>query len=74
MVTFKMEVIVMTNKLLTRKQAAAYLDVSVSTLARWARLRKGPLYVKLGSSARYRPSDLETFVTASIVNTVANGR
>lgn len=64
----------MTSKLLTRKQAAAYLDLSVSTLARWAGLRKGPPYVKLGSSARYRPEDLEAFVNGSVVKTIANDK
>lgn len=49
------------NPLLTRKDAARYLGVSVSTLARWAMQGTGPAYSKAGQ-VRYRLSDLDAFI------------
>lgn len=62
----------MTQPLLNRKQAAAYLNMSVSTLARWAHLKEGPPYLKLGRSARYRQSDLDLFLEEAAVSLVGN--
>lgn len=49
------------RKLMTRREAAAYLGVSQATLSRWAAERTGPAFVKLhdgeAGSVRY-PSDL----------------
>jgi excisionase family DNA binding protein len=51
------------SDLLTRKEAAAYLRVSVRTLAVWACVKRYNLpYVKVGRSAKYRIADLEEFV------------
>lgn len=47
---------------LTRKQAAAYLCVSVPTMARWASQKTGPRYYRLGRNARYVQKDLDAFV------------
>jgi excisionase family DNA binding protein len=47
---------------LNREQAAAYLCVSVPTLARWASQRSGPRYYRLGRNARYVQEDLDTFI------------
>lgn len=49
------------NPLLTRKDAARYLGISVSTLARWAMEGTGPAYSKAGR-VRYRLSDLDAFI------------
>jgi excisionase family DNA binding protein len=46
---------------LTREQAAAYLCVSVPTLARWASQKTGPRYYRLGRNARYLEADLNAF-------------
>lgn len=46
---------------LSREQAAAYLCVSVPTLARWASQKSGPRYYRLGRNARYVQEDLDTF-------------
>ena len=48
-------------QLLTRREAATYLGVSHSSLARWAHLRCGPRYYLIGRRARYRANDLEAF-------------
>lgn len=50
------------ERTLSRVGAAAYLGVSVSTLARWASNNKGPRFYVVGAKARYRPSDLDTFI------------
>lgn len=41
-------------ELATRPQVAEYLQISVSTLARWAMDGRGPRVTKLGTAARYR--------------------
>lgn len=46
-----------------RKDAAAYLQISPSTLASWASSRKFNLpFSKVGHSARYKKSDLDAFI------------
>jgi hypothetical protein len=49
------------RQLMTRAEAAAYLNVSPGTLSRWAADRTGPPFIKLhdgeAGSVRY-PSDL----------------
>lgn len=47
---------------LKRAQAAAYLGLAVSTLASWASLGKGPVFVRLGSAVRYRRTDLDAYL------------
>lgn len=44
--------------LATRPQVAEYTQTSVPTLARWAGESKGPSFVRLGSSVRYRREDV----------------
>ena len=51
------------DKLLTTREAAAYLTVSPSTLAYWRATGWGPKYVRLGCrSVRYRQLDLSAYV------------
>ncbi|HEY8008760.1 MAG TPA: helix-turn-helix domain-containing protein [Methylocella sp.] len=47
---------------LSRRQAAAYLNISVATLARWASRGTGPAYFKLAGLTRYLRSDLDAFL------------
>ena len=47
---------------LDEKEAAKILGLAVQTLRNWRHLRKGPKYVKLGRSIRYRYEDLEEFI------------
>jgi excisionase family DNA binding protein len=52
-----------TDRLLTREQAAEVLSVKPQTLAVWACTgRYGLPHIKMGSSVRYRLSDLEKFI------------
>lgn len=46
----------------SRPEAAAYLGLSVSTLARWAHEKKGPAYKRVGRKTRYLKTDLDAFI------------
>ena len=50
--------------LLTPKQAAEYLQLKVQTLATWRNQGKGPKFCKVGRAVRYRPEDLEAYITS----------
>ena len=50
--------------LLTKKEAARFLNVSIKTLDRWIYERRGPKYYKVGALVRYRNSDLVAFLEA----------
>ena len=52
----------MKTLLLTEKEVAQVLKLSLPTLRRRRWLKKGPKFVKIGSAVRYRESDIETFV------------
>lgn len=47
---------------ITRKEAAIYLGLAVSTLADWHRKGLGPESVKVGGRRFYRISALNTFI------------
>jgi predicted DNA-binding transcriptional regulator AlpA len=50
----------------TRAQVAEYMQISVSTLARWAmEPGKGPKITKLGSNARYLRADVLAYLAAN---------
>ena len=53
-------------KLLTTKQAAEFLSLEPQTLAAW-RMEgvRGPPWIKLGFSVRYRVTDLEKWLEAN---------
>jgi predicted DNA-binding transcriptional regulator AlpA len=53
------------QKLLKPADAAAFLDVSRSTLAKRRMTGNGPRFVKFGASVRYSLQDLEEYVTQS---------
>jgi predicted DNA-binding transcriptional regulator AlpA len=61
-------------RLLTEKQAAHYLGVSVYLLQRWRSQNRGPQYVRVGGSngraIRYRQSALDAWIE---INTVETG-
>jgi len=52
------------SNLLTKKEAAVFLRVSVKTLDRWICQRRGPKYYKVGCLVRYREEDLIAFLEA----------
>lgn len=53
---------------LTRREAAAYLRVSPSTLAVWSCTKRYNLpYVKVGRLVQYQLSDLDQFISSRTV-------
>jgi hypothetical protein len=50
--------------LLTETDVAERLKVSLASVRRWRLERRGPAFVKVGALVRYRPEDLESWVTA----------
>jgi predicted DNA-binding transcriptional regulator AlpA len=54
-------------KLLSAREVAQLLGVSIQTLAVWRCEQRYPLaYVKVGSRVRYRPCDVEQFMAARL--------
>jgi predicted DNA-binding transcriptional regulator AlpA len=49
--------------LLTEKELAASLGVSLAACRKWRTQDRGPVFVKLGSLVRYRSADVEQWVT-----------
>ncbi len=57
------------NKLITRTEAAEILGLKPSTLSAWACLKTHELpYVRIGSRAMYRISDIEDFINQNLVS------
>ncbi len=55
--------------LLTRREAAAYLGISTSTLANWACTKKYSIpYFRVGRSVRYRKNILDEFIQNNAVD------
>ena len=50
---------------LTPKQAATYLNLSLATLKSWRAKKTGPVFVKRGARLiGYKPADLESYMTS----------
>jgi hypothetical protein len=49
--------------LLTEIDVAERLQVSLASVRRWRLEKRGPTFVKVGTLVRYRPEDLESWVT-----------
>lgn len=55
-----------TSALLSVEQAARFLNLSASSLAKSRVRGDGPAFVKLGAAVRYRRADLEAFIAAGV--------
>lgn len=53
------------ENLYDEKQAAKLLCVPHRTLQTWRQTGRGPQYLKLGALVRYRPSDVDAYLTAN---------
>ena len=53
----------MITPLLTPEDVAAEIGVSLRTLSRWRTDGTGPPWIKAGHHARYRPADVEAWLT-----------
>lgn len=61
-----MQTQVIQSNLLTRAEAARYLNLKKSTLDAWAVRGDGPTFVKMGRAVRYRIVDLDAYVESRI--------
>jgi predicted DNA-binding transcriptional regulator AlpA len=57
--------------MLTTKDAAQALALSVRTLERLRLSGLGPRYVKVGKCVRYRVSDIEAFVASRVITSTS---
>ena len=63
------------DRWIASKEAAAYIGVEVSTLAKWRQRGVGPRYsCALGRDPRYRLSDLEDFMVESLAGNTVEAR
>ena len=53
------------ESLVTEGEAASLLRVSLTSVRRWRREGRGPVYRKIGRSVRYRREDLADFIATS---------
>jgi hypothetical protein len=61
------------TKLLKPAAAAAYLNLSESTLAKSRMRGDGPRFVKLGGAVRYEIPDLDAYVARSVRRSTSEG-
>jgi len=55
---------VFSPKVLTPKQAATYLNLSIATLKSWRAKKTGPAFVKRGARLiGYKPADLDAYMS-----------
>ena len=52
---------------ITDRDVARRLGVSLSTVRSWRLRRTGPRYLKFGRAVRYRLSDIDAYLHASVV-------
>ena len=62
------------SRALTTNEAANYLGLSESTLEKARVYGTGPTYVKLGRAVRYRPADLDNWLSARTINSTSELR
>jgi excisionase family DNA binding protein len=48
--------------LLTEREVARQIKVSLASLRKWRVERRGPQFVKVGALVRYRPEDVERWM------------
>ena len=53
------------DRLMNQSEAAVILAVSARTLEKWRVKGGGPLFVKVGSSVRYRFCDLQAWIASN---------
>jgi excisionase family DNA binding protein len=51
------------RKPLTPEELSEYLSVPTRTLERWRSQRTGPLFIRMGVHVRYRPEDVDQWIS-----------
>ena len=52
--------------LLAEGEIARQIGVSLHTIRRWRHERKGPAYLRMGRTIRYRQEDIDEFIARSV--------
>jgi len=56
------------DNMLNDREAAQLLGKRVQTLRNWRSLKRGPAYIKLGRSVKYRIEDLQEYILRSRID------
>ena len=51
------------EKLLTEHDVANITGLSLSSIRHWRLLGRGPKYIKIGAAVRYKPADVELWLS-----------
>lgn len=62
------------SSVFTTEQAAVFLKVQPATLEQWRWNGRGPRFVKIGRSCRYRLADLETFLEERVFSSTTEAQ
>jgi predicted DNA-binding transcriptional regulator AlpA len=57
-------------ELLTERETAPLLRLTVKTLQSWRALKKGPRFVRVGRRVLYPRAEIEHFITTNTIQTV----
>jgi predicted DNA-binding transcriptional regulator AlpA len=57
------------SRLLTETDVARYLNVSTAAVRRWRYENRGPEYLKIGASVRYRPASVDMWLDSRVAST-----
>ena len=60
--------------ILTTPQAALFLNLKPATLEQWRWNGRGPRFIKIGRSCRYRISDLEAFLESRVFSSTTEAQ
>lgn len=60
--------------LLTTREAAEYLSLQPCTLEQYRWTGRGPRFVRLGRTIRYRQADLDTFLDARVFSSTTEAQ
>jgi excisionase family DNA binding protein len=52
------------TEVMTDKQVASHLNISLATMRRWRLFRKGPKFFKMGAAVRYRREDVDRWLAS----------
>jgi predicted DNA-binding transcriptional regulator AlpA len=58
---------------IAERDAAAYIAFTSAALRAWRRQGRGPAFIRIGRSVRYRVRDLDAWLDAHVVQTRESG-
>ena len=50
------------SQLLTERDVARIIGLSIASIRRWRALQRGPKFIKIGVAIRYKPSDVAAWI------------